>query len=761
LPKLLYLIPTVLFVLLSLSGCSANFDVPDATAPAQIQLGTIRGSDYGGHAPIVGAHIFVLEGYTSVAASPYNSAAKSLLSATYSGTTYPTALEPAGTAVSGFYYVTSDASGNFGVSGDYTCDAGYPVYLYAEGGNPITIAVVNLSNFSITGNVVSFTNSGSNLLYQGESITVAAVPGAYSYLNGTYTVSSTGLTTTTFQVPLTHANVASTALSSGTASQATTANNPAIVNLATLGVCPSTGSQNFSYLNFVYMNEVSTAAQAYAFAGFTPSPSTGGLAVGGASAANLSIPASDPLALTGLQDAALTAAQLYDIQGSITGTGGDGDTHIARATTPVGGGTVPQALIDTVANILANCVDSANTSSSASSQCTTLFANTSSSGTVGTGVKPIDTGSAAYQMAHNPLFNVATLVGSPTGNAPYQPSLSSANDLSVGIVFTPAHILRPQGIAVDGSGNVWYTNTGTGYVTALNPQGGVLYNVANAGDNLGYIAIDGAGTAWYGDMTLSSLSAISSAGAFVATYQTGNLTIPQAIAVDGTNGSGYIYVEDNPSVDKINGTGTIRTNQISGATSCQGSYAANHLAADNNNNGYNLWISTDTGDFVCEVSASGTLLYKTVINSTQGSGSYKPEIISIDASGNAWMPNYGNSTMDEITQAGVLSNPTGGTLSGPWGSAIDGKGRIFVTNRTGNNVTEFGGGSTAVSSTNLQGGGNATVMSDPLSDAFDPSGNLWIANYNGSIIVELVGIGYPTTTPLSSAAYVNKLGTRP
>jgi len=747
-----------------LSGCAGSMSFPDTPMDTPTQLGTLQGSNFGGHAPIVGAHIFVLEGYTS--SSGYYQPAKSLLSASYTGN-FPTALEPAGTAVAGDYYVTTNSQGAFGVSGDYTCDPGYPVYLYAEGGNPQTTSPVTLTNFSITSNVVTFTNSGTNLLYQGESITISGVPSAYSYLNGTYTVSSTGLTTTTFEVPLTNADVSSTSLSSGTAAQASNSNNPATVNLAVLGNCPTSGSANFSYLNFVYMNEVSTAAAAYALAGFFPPPGTSGLTVAGAVAANLSIPSSDTLALTGLQNAALTAGQLYDIQGSNSGTGADGETHIARTTTPVGGGTVPQALIDTVGNILANCVDSANTSvvtANESTQCSTLFADTLSAGTSGT--RPIDTATAAIDIANNPWANVSALINLPTGNAPFQPSLSSANDFSVGISYTPAHVSSPQGIAVDGSGQIWYTNYGSGYVTTLSPLGAVVYNVANSGDNLGYIAIDGNGTAWYGDVTKQSLSRISSAGAYVSTYDSGNLSFPYGIAVDGSYGTGYIYIEqaNTPSVDRFDGNGNLSgTNPVSGATSCEGSYGANHLATDNNTNGFHLWFSSEQGDFVCEMTTSGSLVRKITINSSQGSGNtYSPEYVSIDASGNAWIPDQYHNGMNKITQSGTLTNPTGGSLSGAFGSAVDGDGNVFVTNRSSNSITEYlGSTSAAVSATNFEGGGNASVMNDPLNLAIDPSGNVWVANYSGNLIVEMVGLAAPTYTPLSSASYVNKLGSRP
>jgi streptogramin lyase len=333
--------------------------------------------------------------------------------------------------------------------------------------------------------------------------------------------------------------------------------------------------------------------------------------------------------------------------------------------------------------------------------------------------------------------------------------------LSVGINFTPANVNNPQGIEVDGSGNVWYTNTASGYVTALSPLGAVVYNIANGGDNLGYITIDGLGTAWYGDVTLASLKRINSAGVYVGSYDAGNLSSPQGIAADGTNGAGYIYLEQNntPSVDRFAGDGTFAyTNPIPGATSCQGSYDANHMATDNNTNGYNLWYSTENGDFVCEINASGSEVRKVTINSAVNGSSYSPEHIAIDASGNAWLPNQKNASMNKITQSGTLTHPTGGTLSGAFGAAVDGDGNIWVTNRTSNSITEYlGSTSVAVSATNFKGGS----MNDPLNLAVDPSGNLWIANYSGSRIVELIGIAAPTFTPISLASTTNKLGSKP
>ncbi len=771
-----------------LTGCGAGMSVPDVpAASSELLVGPIQGSNYGGHAPLVGAHVFVLEGIPSPGG--YYQPAKSLLNVVTTGN-YPTSVEPVGTAVAGFNYVTTDAHGDFSVSGDYTCTAGDPVYLYAEGGNPETNPLTQF-NVDITQVVVAgtgpytftFTNlqnaDTTNLLYQGETVVLSGFTGALANLNGTsQTVLSNGLMTTTFQVSsasnygIADNTYAVTPISGVATQSMPIVPNPAVVNLAVLGVCGDNNPTNFSGLPFVYVNEVSTVAAAYALAGFFPPPGNANLAVAGAAAANLSVPSSDALALTGLQNATRTASQLYDIAGgnvACTGTGCDGETHIARTTTPVGGGTVPQALIDTLGNVLANCVDSANTSvvtANESTQCSTLFADTLSAGTGGT--RPIDTATAAIDMAHNPWSNATALVDLPSGNAPFQPKITTANDLSIGIQFTPAHTEGPQGIAVDGSGRVWYTNFYSGYLTTLSPLGAVVYNNnPNAGHMLGYVAIDPSEAAWFGDNTDSDVEKVNAAGAFVSAYDVGGLIEPYAVASDG---NGHIYVENVSvkSVYELTNAGVLTTtpaNPLAGASTCGAStWHADHDAIDNQNNGYNLWYTSEKGDFVCEVnSTNGTLIRETMINALQGDppNTYSPEYIAIDASGNAWFPDQFHNGMNKITQAGVLTNPTGPTISGGFGTAVDGAGNIFVTSRVSASIAEYVGSTSVGYTTMFIGGGDTDIMTDPLNLATDPSGNLWVADYNGNMIEEMVGLAAPTYTPLSIAASVNMLGSKP
>jgi hypothetical protein len=224
------------------------------------------------------------------------------------------------------------------------------------------------------------------------------------------------------------------------------------------------------------MNEVSTAAMMFAMAPFaeTSTIANGVVTRTGTDAQHIGIPGSDSLALTGLQNAAVNAGQLYDITGSNVGTGcsvvgqcADGEAHVARLFVPKSGtgygvATVPQSLVDTLGNILAACVDSNNlygfgaTLGTPSTQCKTLFQTATSDGKPVTSfgaTTPLDTATAAINIAHYPGGNgqtagsntyVNTLFGLQSGVVPFQPALGSApTDFVIGINITVPQLTNP------------------------------------------------------------------------------------------------------------------------------------------------------------------------------------------------------------------------------------------------------------------------------------------------------------------------------
>jgi hypothetical protein len=149
--------------------------------------------------------------------------------------------------------------------------------------------------------------------------------------------------------------------------------NAAAGLMAALGSCPSSSSPAIS----VTVNEVSTVAAAYALAGFA----TDATHVSSSGTA---------LAQVGIANAFANAANLASLS-----------TGEALTTTPAGNGAVPQAEINTLANILASCVNTAST-------CSTLMGAATADGTA-TGTKPKDTATAAINIAHNPAASYSTL----------------------------------------------------------------------------------------------------------------------------------------------------------------------------------------------------------------------------------------------------------------------------------------------------------------------------------------------------------------
>ncbi len=792
-------------VALSLSGCGAGANFPETGPTTQSALGTITGSNFGGHAPLVGAHVFVVQAGTG----GYGAKVSSLITGGGSSQ-YPTATDTtAGSPTLGMSYVTTDGHGEFNITGDYTCTAGLPVYLYASGGNPSAPGVG--TPFTVTGAtssittpgyagllVVTFSTTGTQLLYQGESVQFGTFSDAnYGAFSGTtQTVAAVNLTTGQFSVVLGTASAARGASAfTTTVTQVNAPNNPAAVNLAVLGVCPSTGSQNFSSLNYVYMNEVSTAAAAFALAPFA--------SVTAANNDALHIGTS-PTNLTGLQNAALTAGYLYDVQGSNIGPGGDGDTHIARAVTPnAAAGVVPQMMLDTIGDILANCIDSANTYSAAtapagvaSAQCTGsapsgLFYNARNDGTL-TGTPPNDTATAAINIAHYPggaasNTNFATnLFNSVTGNVPFQPMLGAApHDFLVGITYTtPASTGSVSDIETDASGNVWTMAPAADVVYELTPAG--TYNaytppigsVLSTGFLPG-LAIDPSGTVYApalvgtikftpGTATGTLIGTVSANANQMVADNLGNLYIANSLPAAET----LSYVAKESDAGVLGGLPFPLTGP------CE--YENQYVMLDAGNN---LWTNNQytgaSANFICRYNTAGTLVYQLAIPGVAFPLSYG---IEIDAGGNAWFPEKDNSKLFKIAAGttgtytpavGASTCPagagctiaTGGTLATPFGVAVDGANDVWTSNSatavgstTYSSIVPFSNAAAALTPTYLIGTGYGQNL---LFLQTDISGNLWAASYSGNQIVDFVGVSTPTVQPLSLARSNNKLGATP
>ena len=527
--------------------------------------------------------------------------------------------------------------------------------------------------------------------------------------------------------------------------------NSAAAFLAVLGACPAAG--NFATTTpYVWMNEVSTIAAAYAFSGFA----TDATHVSSSGTA---------LAQTGIANAFLNASSLVS-----TSTGG------ALATTPAvngGNGTVPQSTINTLANILAACISSTGPSSSA---CSTLFANDTSNGiptgASGAGVEPTDTATAAINLAHYPYTaSVSTIFSIASGTAaPYQPALGTApGAFTIALNFTAHSLSFGNGIAIDGSGNAWIVGANGVHVTKLSSTGAAL-----SGSGGGYtggglsnpiaIAIDASGNAWIANEFANSVTKLSNSGAVLSgsgsgAYTGGGLNEPYHVAIDGL-GNAWVANYGANKVTELSNTGSILSGSGYPGSGVNG---AASIAVDGSGN---AWIGNYGGNSVTEFSSTGTVLSSS--GAYTGGGLNEPESIAIDSAGNAWTANYGGNSVTELSNTGtVLSDSgngayTGGGLNQPYAIAIDGSGNAWIADYGANKLTELSNTGVVLSGGGYSGGGLAL----PSSIALDGSGNAWVAN--GGSVTEFIGAATPVITPICAglpatptADGTSNLGTRP
>jgi streptogramin lyase len=394
--------------------------------------------------------------------------------------------------------------------------------------------------------------------------------------------------------------------------------------------------------------------------------------------------------------------------------------------------------MDTIANILASCVQSG---SSSSDECTTLFANTGGSTTL----------QAAHTMATNPVANVATLFTLQSESPPFTPNLDAAPDgweialnLDPGGVFNGTNFL-----AIDADGNVWVPNFDGDSVTEMSPSGALIGNFApaaaefDASDNL---AIDAVGNVWVGNFGGASVSELlagcstSSCTGLNFTPDGANFDNPQGLAID-TSGDVWVANPGSNSVTKLTSSGALVGNfEPDGANFDVPQFIAIDTAG-------NAWITNIVGNSVTELTSSGDLGGNFF---PEGAAFDDPGGIAIDTVGNFWIPNELGDTVAELLAGcstaactGLNFSPAGSNLDESISIAIDSANHVWATNAGGNSVTELTSSGGLAGNFAPIGAGFA----EPDGLGIDASGNVWMANAGGSSVAELIGAARPVLTP--------------
>lgn len=304
--------------------------------------------------------------------------------------------------------------------------------------------------------------------------------------------------------------------------------------LAALGDCGQLTSS--TYIN---ANEVTTVASVFALAPFMSSATALGT-----SSTNVA----------GLTRAFASVHKLVNIA---TGSA-PGDTLPA-------GATAPTAEINTLANLIAACINTTGDTGSGT-LCHQLFMLVTPSG----GTAPTDTIGAALAIAKNPTLNVAALFNLAPASNPFQPTLANSPlDWTLAINYTGS-FNKPATTTVDSSGNIWVANSGNNTVEVLTQSGSPAVSTPFSGNGLATpvaVAIDANGNGWLANSTGATLSAFTVAGAPVSgsPFIPNGLTDPLALAFDST-GDIWIASSGNDSVLELSSSG-IPLQQIYSSTS--------------------------------------------------------------------------------------------------------------------------------------------------------------------------------------------------
>jgi hypothetical protein len=537
-------------------------------------------------------------------------------------------------------------------------------------------------------------------------------------------------------------------------------NNNALTLVAALGNCSSVSASTH-----VIINEVTTIAAAYALSGFADVTSSN-VTIGTSAANSL-----------GLQHAFLNAANIVDFS---NGT--------PRATTPAGNGTVPTNVINSLADILEACVNSA---SKTSTSCTSLFTNAQPPSVTGIAA-PVNTWQAALDMAQYPGNNTANLFGLILGTPSFQPTLGATapNDLSIGILYTAGFAADgvtaanfPFGVTADASDNIWITGMSGASLVELSSNGTLKSPAGGYGNSTLQAAFTHQVAAdLHGNIiTVDSASPpnvyiYNPTSAATTTIQPGGLPL-SGLAIDSGNNIWYSSRSAATSGQAFgqlaynSGTSTFAATPTTFAVSTPlpgtGTYA---LTVDATNN--NVWAPNQ--------SSGVTNYFFTPYNVAPGTlttGDTTNYAAAVDKNDDVWIA--GTKTGANAASLFKVShlNPTGtpvtvnapsvgSGLNGSRSIMIDGNNRIFVNSFTAGTLVEYDSSLGSSGTFFLTAAGNGfnpannsnagiIVASGARTTAIDAAGALWTVNAtSGSVpVVQVLGVAAPTVSVLAQGKY--------
>ena len=367
---------------------------------------------------------------------------------------------------------------------------------------------------------------------------------------------------------------------------------------------------------------------------------------------------------------------------------------------------------------------------------------------------------------------------------------------------TAAYLNFPRGVAVDGAGNLYFDS---GNLIRKVDATGVISTVAGGGSSLGDggpaveaqlnapegVALDGAGNLYFADRDNHRIRKVDAAGVITTVAGDGRsgysgdggaavaarLDTPFDVAADG---AGNLYIATGNRIRKVDAAGVITTVAGAGRSGSGGDGGPAVAAQLDDPEGVavdgagNLYIADRDNHRIRKVDAAG------VITTVAGSGRFgsaggdggaavaarlwEPSGVAVDGAGNLYIADRRNDRIRKVDAAGVITTVAGdGTegfggdggpataaqLDGPRGVALDGAGNLYIAD-TGNHrirKVDAAGAISTVAGRELGDGGAATGarLRSPAGVAVDGAGNLYIADPGNGRIRKVDAAGVIST----------------